>query len=138
MAAQVAQADWAPALQHLLSQSPNTAEDQQLWLHLLPLIENLLKTHTVQLPTLLLLAVCLRQAALPVLACADAAQAAPSLPVALTHHADASFMFDGAQQQLAQIELMQVRKSEVYSCVSVLRRIYGSMYASMHCMSAAS
>lgn len=108
MATKVAQADWTQALQHLLSQPPNTAEHQQLWLHLLPVVETLLTTHRVHLSTLQLLAVCLRQAALPVLASADAAQAAPSLPVALTHHADASFLFDGAQAQLVQIQLSQV------------------------------
>lgn len=109
MARMVAQADWASALQHLLSQAPATPEDQQLWLHLLPLVETLLATHDVQLSTLQLVAVCLRQAALPVLASTDAAQAAPSLPVALSNHADASFLFDGAQEQLMHIQLTQVR-----------------------------
>ena len=105
----VAQADWASALQHLLSQAPATPDDQQLWLHLLPLVETLLATHAVQPTALQLLAVCLRQAAFSVLASTDAAQAAPSLPVALTNHTDASFLFAGAQEQLMHIRLTQVR-----------------------------
>ena len=108
MAKMVAQADWASALQHLLSQAPATPDDQQLCLHLLPLVDTLLATHAAQPSSLQLLAVCLRQAALPVLSSTDAAQAAPSLPVALTNHADASFLFDGAQEQLVHIQLTQV------------------------------
>ena len=108
MATQVAQAEWVSPLQHLLSEAPVTAEDQNLWLHLLPLVTTLLSTHTVQLSSLLLLAALLHQAALAVLASTDAASSTPCLPVALTSHADSAFLFDGAHMQLAHIQLTQV------------------------------
>lgn len=103
----VAAANWAPALQHLLSQAPITAEDKQLWLHLLPLVDTLLGSHAVQPSALHLLALCMRQAALPVLGSTQAVKGPPSLPLALTNHADAAFMFSEAQQQITDIEVTQ-------------------------------
>ncbi len=108
VAVAVAAANWAPALQHLLSQAPVTAEDKQLWLHLLPLVDTLLGSHAVQPSALHLLALCMRQAALPVLGSTQAVKGPPSLPLALTNHADAAFMFSEAQQQLTDIEVTQV------------------------------
>ncbi len=108
VAVAVAAANWAPALQHLLSQAPVTAEDKQLWLHLLPLVDTLLGSHAVQPSALHLLALCMRQAALPVLGSPQAVNGPPSLPLALTNHADAACMFSEAQQQLTDIEVTQV------------------------------
>ena len=108
VAVAVAAANWAPALQHLLSQAPVTAEDKQLWLHLLPLVDTLLGSHAVRPSALHLLALCMRQAGLPVLGSTQAVKGPPSLPLALTNHADAAFMFSEAQQQLTDIEVTQV------------------------------
>ena len=108
VAVAVAAANWAPALQHLLSQAPVTAEDKQLWLHLLPLVDTLLGSHAVRPSALHLLALCMRQAGLPVLGSTQAVKGPPSLPLALTNHADAAFMFSEAQQQLSDIEVIQV------------------------------
>lgn len=108
VAVAVAAANWAPALQHLLSQAPVTAEDKQLWLRLLPLVDTLLGSHAVQPSALHLLALCMRQAALPVLGSTQAVKGPPSLPLALTNHADATCMFGEAQQQLTDIEVTQV------------------------------
>lgn len=106
----VATSSWVAAVQHLLSSAPVTPEDIQIWLALLPLVETLLATHSVQPPALHLLALALHQAALPVLQSKQAAQAAPSLPLALTGHADTAGMFSDAQLQLQSIELTQVAK----------------------------
>lgn len=108
VATAVANSSWVAAVQHLLSKAPVTPDDIQLWLHLLPLVSSLLATHSVQPSALHLLALSLHQAALPVLESKQAAQAAPSLPLALTSHADAAGMFSAAQLQLQGIELTQV------------------------------
>lgn len=105
----VAKASWVSSLQHLLSQPPITTEDTQLWLCLLPCVITLLHTHTVQPSALHLLALSLRQAALPVLGSKQAATGQPSLPMALTNHADAASVFGEAQAQLTSIDLTQVR-----------------------------
>ena len=109
VATAVATSSWVAAVQPLLSSAPVTPDDVQLWLHLLPLVRTLLATHSVPPSTLQLLALSLQQAALPVLENKQAAQAAPSLPLALTSHADAAGMFTGTQLQLQGIELTQVR-----------------------------
>ncbi|DBB03962.1 TPA: hypothetical protein ACH3X1_013032 [Trebouxia sp. C0004] len=108
VAVAVAAANWAPALQHLLSQAPVTAEDKHLWLHLLPVVDTLLGSHAVQPSALHLLALCMRQAAMPVLGSIQAVKGPPSLPLALTHHTDAACIFSEAQQQLTDIEVTQV------------------------------
>lgn len=108
VATAVATSSWVAAVQHLLSNAPVTADDVQLWLHLLPLVRTLLATHSVQPAALQLLALSLQQAAVPVLESKQAAQAGPSLPLALTKHADAAGMFNDAQLQLQGIELTQV------------------------------
>ena len=109
VATAVATSSWVAAVQHLLSNAPVTPDDVQLWLHLLPLVRTLLATHSVQPSALQLLALSLQQAAVPVLESKQGAQAAPSLPLALTSHADAAGMFTGARLQLQGIELTQVR-----------------------------
>lgn len=109
VATAVATSSWVAAVQHLLSNAPVTPDDIQLWLHLLPLVRTLLATHSVQPAALQLLALSLQQAAVPVLESKQAVQAAPSLPLALTSHAKASGMLNGAQLQLQGIELTQVR-----------------------------
>ena len=83
-------------------------KDKQLWLHLLPLVDTLLGSHAVRPSALHLLALCMRQAGLPVLGSTQAVKGPPSLPLALTNHADAAFMFSEAQQQLSDIEVTQV------------------------------
>lgn len=107
----MATSSWLAAVQHLLSHAPVTSEDIQIWLSLLPLVQTLLATHSVQPAALHLLALSLHQAAVPVLQSKKAAQAAPSLPLALTSHADAAGMFSEAQLQLQGIELTQVGSS---------------------------
>lgn len=104
----MAEANWAPALQHLLSQAPVTAEDKQLWLEVLPLVETLLGSHAAQPTGLHLLAVSLGQPALLVLGRGQGAQGPPSLPLALTNHSDATLMFSAAQEQLTSIAVTQV------------------------------
>ena len=108
-ACETARTEWVSALQHLLSQAPATAADAQLWLHLLPVINRLLDTHAVKGPALQLLAFALRQAALPVLGSQQASTGTPSLPLALTRHADATSMFGQAHEQLRGIQVTQVR-----------------------------
>ena len=104
----VAASSWVPAVQHLLSHAPVTAEDSDLWLHLLPLVQTLLSTHAMQPPALQLLALQLHQAATPVLGSRQAAQAMPSLPLALTSHTNAAALFSGARQQLQGMQLAKV------------------------------
>lgn len=126
VATAVATSSWVPAVEHLLSKAPVTPDDIQLWLHLLPLVSTLLATHSVQPSALHLLALSLHQAALPVLESRQAAQAAPSLPLALTSHADAAGMFTAAQLQLQGIELTQVcdaslnRLRFLHECIPLL------------------
>ena len=104
----VATSSWVGAVHHLLSSAPVTPDDIQLWLHLLSLVRTLLATHSVQPSALQLLALSFHQAAVPVLQSRQAARTAPSLPLALTSHADAAGMFTGAQLQLQGLELTQV------------------------------
>lgn len=115
-AAELARASWVPSLQHLLSQAPATADDIHIWLSLLPLVNRLLQTHAVTDSALQLLAVYLRQAALPVLRSQQASAGAPSLPLALTKHADADQMFSQAQAQLTGIQVTQVGLAGTAAC----------------------
>lgn len=108
VATAVAEANWVPTLQHLLSQAPVTTEDKQLWLELLPLVGTLVGYHAAQPTGLQLLAVSLRQPALLVLGRGQGAQGPPSLPLALTNHSDATLMFSEAQKQLTSIAVTQV------------------------------
>ena len=131
-----AASSWVPAVEHLLSHAPITAEDCDLWLQLLPLIQTLLSTHAVQPPSLQLLALLLHQAATPVLGSRQAAQATLSLPLALTSHTDAAALFSGAQQQLQDVQLAQVELDAwlachcVFSCCScVMPRFDACMIA---------
>ena len=114
-ALELAKADWAPFLQPLLSQAPATVEDTQLWLHLMPVVNRLLETHAVTEPALQLLALALRQAALPALGSKQAAAGTPSLPLTVTSHADAAPLFKQAQVQLTSIEVTQVGLESVVS-----------------------
>ena len=111
MATAVATSSWLAAVQHLLSSAPVTSEDIHIWLRLLPLVQTLLATHSAQPAALHLLALSLHQAAVPVLQSKQVGQAAPSLPLALTSHAEAAGMFSEAQLQLQRIELTQVESS---------------------------
>ena len=132
VAVAVAAANWALALQHLLSQAPVTAEDKQLWLHLLPLVDTLLGSHAVQPSALHLLALCMRQAALPMLGNTQAVKGPPSLPLALTNHADAACIFSEAQQQLTDIEVTQVSWLWRHDASMLLsKRVY--MHAIAYC-----
>ena len=112
-----AASSWVPCVQHLLSQAPVTAEDTELWLHLLPFVRGLLATHAVQHYALQLKATVLFSAALPVLGSKQAAQPAPSLPLALTSLADAAGMLSTIHMQLKSAELTQVAYCVKAACM---------------------
>ena len=116
-ALELAKGNWAASLQHLLSQAPTTVKETQLWLHLMHVVNRLLETHAVTEPALQLLALSLRHAALPVLGSKQAAAGTPSLPLALTSHADAAALFGQAQVQLTSIEVTQVVPESIVSWV---------------------
>ena len=82
-ATMLAQSAWPASVNRLLSHSPETREDRQLWLALLPLLNRLASTHALQPTCLHFLATALAASAVPILALPEPPPQHPGLlPVA--------------------------------------------------------